>query len=93
MLALYQPDGGLVDAAMGNAVHIQLARSHGATVIENCKVTRIEPETAGTALVYILKYIHIYTHKPPYKHTYIHIHTNTRSYIHTNTHTHVCIYM
>ena len=57
MLALYQPDGGLVDAAMGNAVHIQLARSHGATIVENCKVTRIEPETAGTALVCIYTYM------------------------------------
>lgn len=52
MLALYQADGGLVDAAMGIAVHVQLARSHGATTVENCKVLRIEPETGGTALVH-----------------------------------------
>jgi glycine/D-amino acid oxidase-like deaminating enzyme len=51
MLALYQADGGLVDAAMGIAVHVQLARSHGATTVENCKVLRIEPETGGTTLV------------------------------------------
>lgn len=36
--AIYEPMAGLVDAAMGNAVHVQLARSHGATVIENCQV-------------------------------------------------------
>jgi glycine/D-amino acid oxidase-like deaminating enzyme len=51
MRALYQADGGLVDAAMGIAVHVQLARAHGATIIENCKVTRVEPETNGTVLV------------------------------------------
>ncbi|XP_064640407.1 monomeric sarcosine oxidase-like isoform X2 [Lineus longissimus] len=41
MVGLYQRDGGLVDAASGNAAHIQLARGNGATVIDNCAVTGI----------------------------------------------------
>ena len=45
--ALYQKDGGLVDAALGNAIHIQLARSHGATIIDNCPVLRLEPTKDG----------------------------------------------
>ncbi|XP_071511160.1 monomeric sarcosine oxidase-like [Diadema antillarum] len=40
-ITLYQKDGGLVDAAMGNAVHIQLARKHGATILENAGVMNI----------------------------------------------------
>ena len=38
---LYQKDSGLVDAAMGNAVHIQLARMHGATILEDAPVLKI----------------------------------------------------
>lgn len=45
--AIYEPMAGLVDAAMGNAVHVQLARAHGATVIENCPVQRIEKMSDG----------------------------------------------
>ncbi|XP_071511159.1 monomeric sarcosine oxidase-like [Diadema antillarum] len=40
-ITLYQKDSGLVDAAMGNAVHIQLARKHGATILENAGVMNI----------------------------------------------------
>lgn len=50
--AIYEPMAGLVDAAMGNAVHVQLARAHGATVIENCPVQRIEKMSDGWIKVY-----------------------------------------
>lgn len=46
-VAIYQEDAGLVDAALGNAVHIQLARSHGATVIDNCPVLKIDRMSDG----------------------------------------------
>ena len=45
--ALHQAEGGLVDAALGNSVHIQLARANGAEVLENCAVMRLEPLAAG----------------------------------------------
>lgn len=45
--ALYQKDGGLVDAAMGNAVHVQLAQARGATVMDNCAVQRLEHTSTG----------------------------------------------
>ena len=45
--ALYQPDGGLVDAAMGNSVHVQLARARGATVLEETVVQRLEHTDTG----------------------------------------------
>lgn len=51
MTALYQSDGGLVDAALANAVHVQLARAHGATVVENCAVTNISTQGQDKALV------------------------------------------
>lgn len=51
--AIYEPMAGLVDAAMGNAVHVQLARAHGATVIENCPVQRIEKMSDGWIKVII----------------------------------------
>lgn len=54
--AIYEPMAGLVDAAMGNAVHVQLARSHGATVIENCPVQRIEKMSDGWIKVIIYNY-------------------------------------
>ncbi|CAH1780475.1 unnamed protein product [Owenia fusiformis] len=53
-IGFYQKDGGLVDAALGNAVHIQLARGHGATVLDECGVTWIE-KTSGGALVHTNK--------------------------------------
>ena len=42
VVGVYQKDGGLVDAALGNSTHVQLAMAHGATIIDNCPVTRIE---------------------------------------------------
>ncbi len=38
---LYQADSGLVDAAKANAVHIALARRHGATILEGLPVRAI----------------------------------------------------
>lgn len=46
-VAIYQEEAGLVDAALGNAVHIQLARSQGATVIDNCPVLKIDKRPDG----------------------------------------------
>ncbi|XP_077861768.1 monomeric sarcosine oxidase-like [Saccoglossus kowalevskii] len=53
VIGLYDKNSGLVDAAMANATHIQLARKHGATIRENCKVEKIEKDKDGVhALVY-----------------------------------------
>jgi len=46
-VAVYNKDGGLVDAAVGNAVHVQLARGRGASVIENCRVLNVTREKDG----------------------------------------------
>jgi len=46
-VAVYNKDGGLVDAAAGNAVHVQLARGRGASVIENCRVLNVAREKDG----------------------------------------------
>ena len=40
---LYQADSGLVDARKANAVHVALARLHGATVLDNSPVRAIRP--------------------------------------------------
>ena len=50
---LYQPEGGLVDAALGNSVHVQLARANGASVRENCTVMRLEPKDNDQCVVSI----------------------------------------
>lgn len=39
--AVVDKDAGLVDAAQANAVHVALARQHGATVVDNCKVSAV----------------------------------------------------
>ncbi|HEY8447412.1 MAG TPA: N-methyl-L-tryptophan oxidase [Thermomicrobiales bacterium] len=39
--AIYQADGGLVDARKAIAVHVALARLHGATILDRTPVTRI----------------------------------------------------
>lgn len=51
-ITLYEPVGGLVDAALSNSVHIQLAAARGATIKDHTPVTRIEPNADGTATVY-----------------------------------------
>ncbi|XP_067651411.1 monomeric sarcosine oxidase-like [Haliotis asinina] len=55
VVALYQEQGGLVDAAMGNAVHIQLARGNGATILENCPATRLTRAKNGNVIVHTTK--------------------------------------
>jgi sarcosine oxidase len=40
---LYQADSGLVDAAKANAVHVALARLHGASILDRCPVRAIRP--------------------------------------------------
>ena len=41
---IYQEAGGLVNAAKGNAVHIALARAHGATILTGCAVHGLTPQ-------------------------------------------------
>ena len=45
--ALYQPDSGIVDAARANAVHVSLARAHGARIEANTPVRAIRPDGEG----------------------------------------------
>jgi sarcosine oxidase len=40
---VYQADGGLVDAARANAVHVNLARARGASILENAPVRDVRP--------------------------------------------------
>lgn len=47
---LWDPVGGLVDAAKGNAVHIALARRHGAGVRSACHVQAVEPSGDGVVV-------------------------------------------
>ena len=49
--ALYQPESGIVDAARANAVHLALARAHGAEVRANTPVRAIRPDGEGVAVV------------------------------------------
>jgi sarcosine oxidase len=49
--ALYQAESGIVDAARANAVHISLARAHGAHVQANTPVRAIRPDGDGVAVV------------------------------------------
>ena len=46
-MALFQKDAGLVDAALGNSTHVQLARGNGAVVIDRCPVLRIRRSSAA----------------------------------------------
>lgn len=55
MVAQYQKDGGLVNAALANAVHIQLARKYGAEVLENTKVLKLSRARNGKVMVYTSK--------------------------------------
>ena len=51
ILTLYQKDGGLVDAALGNSTHVQLAQGYGADVMDNCPVLKLEATKDGHTLV------------------------------------------
>ncbi len=48
---LYQADAGIADPNRGNAAHQRLARSHGATLQEHARVTRLRPLADGTTEV------------------------------------------
>jgi sarcosine oxidase len=48
---LYQADSGIVDAGRANAVHVALARAHGAEVRANTPVRAIRPDGEGVAVV------------------------------------------
>jgi sarcosine oxidase len=48
--AIYQSESGIVDAARANAVHVALARAHGAKVIENAEVRAVRPDGGGVAV-------------------------------------------
>ncbi|MBW0109612.1 N-methyl-L-tryptophan oxidase, partial [Pseudonocardia sp. KRD-182] len=49
--ALYQEDSGIVDAGRANAVHIALARAHGAEVRTHTPVREVRPDGGGVAVV------------------------------------------
>jgi sarcosine oxidase len=49
--AIYQEDSGLVDAKRANAVHVALARAHGAEVLENTPVRAVRPDGEGVRVV------------------------------------------
>lgn len=44
--AVWQPEGGFLKPEIGNALHLKLARTHGADILTDRKVLAIEPETA-----------------------------------------------
>jgi sarcosine oxidase len=48
--ALFQPDAGILDIRKAGAVHVALARAHGATVLGSTRVTSIEPGEDGVRL-------------------------------------------
>ena len=48
--ALWQEATGIADAAKGNAAHIGMARSYGATILDRCPVTAIRPFDGGVTV-------------------------------------------
>ncbi|MBA2534261.1 MAG: N-methyl-L-tryptophan oxidase [Rubrobacter sp.] len=49
--AIFQEDSGLVDARKANAIHAALARSHGATILEETPVRAVRPNGEGVEVV------------------------------------------
>jgi sarcosine oxidase len=49
--ALYQAETGIIDAARANAVHIGLARAHGAEIRTHTPVRAVRPDGDGVAVV------------------------------------------
>ena len=49
--AIYQSESGLVDARKANAAHVALARSRGATVLEETPVLAVRPSGDGVEVV------------------------------------------
>ena len=75
---MFQKDGGLVDAATANSVHIQLARGNGATIIDNCPVTRLTKDNQGIITVSISLVMHYFRRKIKFLCTYNPFYTHTR---------------
>jgi sarcosine oxidase len=48
---IWQPEGGILNADLGNAVHLQFAREAGAAVLAETKVRALEPSSNGVRLV------------------------------------------
>jgi len=48
---VYQADAGLVDAGRANAIHVSLARSGGATILESTQVRGVRPAGDGVEVV------------------------------------------
>lgn len=51
VVALYQAQTGIADPSRGNAIHVSLARSYGAKILEQCPVISLKPNPSGGALV------------------------------------------
>lgn len=49
--SVYQADGGIVDAARANAIHVALARERGAEIREHVTVWALEPSDGGVEVV------------------------------------------
>ncbi|MGH3145550.1 MAG: N-methyl-L-tryptophan oxidase [Rubrobacter sp.] len=49
--AIFQKDTGLVDARKANAVHVALARAHGAPILEETPVRAVRPNGEGVEVV------------------------------------------
>jgi sarcosine oxidase len=47
VFGLYQSETGIADPNKGNAAHIGMARSYGATILENCAVRSLHPFDDG----------------------------------------------
>jgi sarcosine oxidase len=49
--AVYQRDSGIVDARRANAVHVALARAHGADIVDRTPVRALKPTPRGIEVV------------------------------------------
>ncbi len=59
----YQKDTGIVDPSRGNATHIALARSYGATVLEECPVLDLRANSSGDSGVTVVTELGTFTCK------------------------------
>ncbi|MEM8505568.1 MAG: N-methyl-L-tryptophan oxidase [Cyanobacteria bacterium P01_D01_bin.1] len=51
IVALYQSQTGIVDPSRGNAIHLSLARGYGATILDECPVISIQPNSRGEGVL------------------------------------------
>jgi sarcosine oxidase len=49
--AIWQPEGGILNADLGNATHLRLALDAGAAILTDTKVRAVEPSASGVRLV------------------------------------------